>query len=421
MRPDRERRRIRGVLARTSFLALCALIAVFAIVLGSITPPALAAPPRGSPETYVVQSGDTLYEIAIRYHTTVAAIKQLNGLKSDALQVGQKLAIPGTDNGAPAPAASTSYVVQPGDTLQRIALRYGTTQRALQDLNGIPNPNLIITGQALAIPASDTLAKPGLTVDPQIARQGGTLLIQLAKPELESVAGTLNGVSLSFTRAAGYFYAFAGISRCAKLGATALNLTETDSGGQTATLTATVTIAATAFPVQNINVTGTTAALLDAKLIQREEAELAALVRPRTSTRLWSGVFHQPLTGIVSSIFGMRRSYNGGPVGACGHEGMDLAVAAGTPIYSDARGRVVFAGLTKVRGNLVVVDHGLGVYSAYYHQSEIDVKTGQMVEAGDLIGKVGTTGLSTGNHLHWSLFVNNEYVDPVEWTRRVMP
>ena len=108
-------------------------------------------------------------------------------------------------------------------------------------------------------------------------------------------------------------------------------------------------------------------------------------------------------------------------MGACGHEGIDFAVDAGTPIYSDARGRVVFAGLTQVRGNMVVVDHGLGVFTAYYHQSQMAVQPGQMVEAGDLIGRVGTTGLSTGNHLHWSLFVHGDYVDPMEWTRRVLP
>jgi murein DD-endopeptidase MepM/ murein hydrolase activator NlpD len=70
---------------------------------------------------------------------------------------------------------------------------------------------------------------------------------------------------------------------------------------------------------------------------------------------------------------------------------------------------------------MVVVDHGLGVFSAYYHQSQMAVQPGQIVEAGDLIGRVGTTGLSTGNHLHWSLFVHGDYVDPMEWTRRVLP
>jgi murein DD-endopeptidase MepM/ murein hydrolase activator NlpD len=96
-------------------------------------------------------------------------------------------------------------------------------------------------------------------------------------------------------------------------------------------------------------------------------------------------------------------------------------VDAGVPVYAPARGKVVFAALTQVRGNMTVIDHGVGVFSAYFHQSEIDVQVGQMVEPGTLIGKVGTTGLSTGPHLHWSLFVNGEYVDPLEWTRRVIP
>jgi murein DD-endopeptidase MepM/ murein hydrolase activator NlpD len=127
------------------------------------------------------------------------------------------------------------------------------------------------------------------------------------------------------------------------------------------------------------------------------------------------------LYGNITEFFGTRRSYNGGPVGACGHEGTDFGVPGGTPIFAPARGRVVFAGLTQVRGNLTVIDHGLGVFSAYYHQSAIDVQAGQMVEPGQLIGKVGTTGLSTGNHLHWSMWANGEYVDPLEWTRRVLP
>jgi murein DD-endopeptidase MepM/ murein hydrolase activator NlpD len=93
----------------------------------------------------------------------------------------------------------------------------------------------------------------------------------------------------------------------------------------------------------------------------------------------------------------------------------------GTPIYAPAHGRVVFADLTQVRGNMTVIDHGVGVFSAYYHQFSINVQVGQMVDPGTLIGRVGTTGLSTGNHLHWSMWANGEYVDPMDWTRRVFP
>jgi murein DD-endopeptidase MepM/ murein hydrolase activator NlpD len=74
-----------------------------------------------------------------------------------------------------------------------------------------------------------------------------------------------------------------------------------------------------------------------------------------------------------------------------------------------------------VRGKVVIIDHGLGVYSSYYHLSEITVQVGQNVEPGDPIGKVGSTGLSTGCHLHWEIRVGGVYVDPLQWTQQVFP
>ncbi len=399
---------------------LCVL--AFAFVPISID----AAPPQGAPDSYVVQAGDTLFSIALHNNTTVLALKQLNKLgNSDLITVGQKLILPSTANSAsPADSvpASTSYTIQAGDTLYGIATRYGTTMEALQDLNGIANPNLISVGQAIAIPNSVSVSKPGLIVDPPVVRQGGTLMIQVARPNLVSVSGTFNGKPINFTQATGFWYSLVGISRCAKLGSVPLVVTSKDDAGKSSSDTTSVTIAATAFPVDQITLPPSKFTILtDTALVNREAAQLAAIVNKYTPTRLWSGAFRQPLYGPVSEFFGTRRSYNGGPVGACGHEGMDLALPGGTPIYAPARGRVVFTGLTQVRGNLTVIDHGVGVFSAYFHQTEIDVQVGQMVDPGTLIGKVGTTGLSTGNHLHWSMWANGEYVDPLEWTRRVFP
>jgi murein DD-endopeptidase MepM/ murein hydrolase activator NlpD len=384
-----------------------------------------AAPPMDTP-TYIVQSGDTLFSIATRYNTTIAALKKLNGMgASDLIQVGQKLIVPASENQSPAtvPAKNTlSYTIQPGDTLQRIAWRYGTTLRELQDLNDLLNPNLLSVGQAIAIPTEATLAKPGVSIDALNPRQGGTIVVRVARPDLSAVTGILNSKPIKFTRAGGYFYTLIGVSRCAKIGALPLAIITTDDKGQALTENTPLHIAATAYPVDAITLPPAGLSILrDSALIKRESDALAAIVNQRTPTRLWSGAFRQPVYNKITEFFGTRRSYNGGPVGACGHEGADFSMKLGEPIYSAARGRVVFAALTQVRGNLVVVDHGLGVFSGYYHMSELSVKVGQMVKPGDLIGKAGSTGLSTGPHLHWSLWVNGEYVDPMEWTQRVIP
>ena len=142
----------------------------------------------------------------------------------------------------------------------------------------------------------------------------------------------------------------------------------------------------------------------------------------RLSTRpLWEGTFSQPLaTTRITSPFGTRRSYNDGPVSGF-HGGTDFGAGSGTPIYAPAAGRVVLADELIVRGNAVLIDHGVGVFSGYWHQSNLAVKVGQDVQRGDLIGYVGDTGLVTGAHLHWEMRVGGIAVDPMQWTEMPIP
>jgi murein DD-endopeptidase MepM/ murein hydrolase activator NlpD len=118
--------------------------------------------------------------------------------------------------------------------------------------------------------------------------------------------------------------------------------------------------------------------------------------------------------------FGQRRSYAGGPVSSY-HSGQDLGANSGAPVYAPAAGTVALAEALQVRGNAIIVDHGLGVLTGYWHLSEIDVVPGQSVARGEVIGRVGNTGLSTGPHLHWEIQVHGVPVDPLQWTRQAFP
>lgn len=125
---------------------------------------------------------------------------------------------------------------------------------------------------------------------------------------------------------------------------------------------------------------------------------------------LWEGAFLLPVEGRVTTEFGMQRITNGVPGER--HGGIDLAAPLGTPVFAANTGRVVFADLIALTGNTVCIDHGLGLKSWYYHMDTLSVEEGQMVQRGEPIGTVGSTGFSTGPHLHFAVSVWNIYVDP---------
>ncbi len=120
--------------------------------------------------------------------------------------------------------------------------------------------------------------------------------------------------------------------------------------------------------------------------------------------------FLLPVAGIRTGSYGRRRVFNGQPKRP--HSGMDIAADTGTPVRAPSAGKVIELGDFFFSGNLVYIHHGQGLISMFAHLSEIDVTLGEKVAKGQIVGKVGATGRVTGPHLHWSLGLNGNWIDP---------
>jgi murein DD-endopeptidase MepM/ murein hydrolase activator NlpD len=146
--------------------------------------------------------------------------------------------------------------------------------------------------------------------------------------------------------------------------------------------------------------------------------EFAELVKPARTVssdeKLWEGTFVMPVEGELTTDFAEIRYVNN-ERSSSRHSGLDLAAAKGTEVSAPNNGIVTFAmeGLLSP-GNTVVIDHGMGLFTSYYHLDTIDVVKGQEVNKGDVIGTVGTTGFSTGPHLHYAVSIYNSYVNPYQ-------
>lgn len=163
------------------------------------------------------------------------------------------------------------------------------------------------------------------------------------------------------------------------------------------------------------NVKGVPAATVNPNLAdqRRIEADNVAIKKSRSQMSALDGfleAFRLPVKGETSGVYGSRRLYNGEE--RSWHRGHDLAAPTGTSVYAPASGKVVLARDTFMNGNLVILDHGQGVTTLYAHLDSMAVKVGDTLKAGQKLGEVGTTGRSTGPHLHWGLNVGNVPLDP---------
>lgn len=178
-------------------------------------------------------------------------------------------------------------------------------------------------------------------------------------------------------------------------------------------MTFTYSVTEPEYEVQHLTVSSSTASstIGDNSAVSTYNAVMAELGAIADSDIYWDERFIQPVDGTITTEFGIKRYTNGASVPSR-HAGIDIAAAEGTPVAASNSGRVVYADYLQVSGNTVVIEHGMGLKTFYLHMDEINCAKGDMVSRGDIIGKVGMTGFSTGPHLHFQAQVGEMCISP---------
>jgi murein DD-endopeptidase MepM/ murein hydrolase activator NlpD len=280
-------------------------------------------------------------------------------------------------------------------------------------------PTLTATPTVTATP-TPTIEPLHLSLDldpPQVA-QGHTLVVRVTADRAITVEGALDERRLMFVHGQNLAWAVVGLPVAAKTGAHPVQLFISDSLGSTVSTTISVNVAAADFGSEQVYIPADRVGLLEPEVVAAEAQRLEQVFGVVSPQQHWRGTFIWPHLGAVTSPFGIRRSYNDGSTSY--HGGIDISGDVGASVVASNGGRVAVAGPLNVRGNVVILDHGWGVYSGYYHLSEVLVGEGQQVAQGETIGRLGDTGLSTGAHLHWEMRVGGVLVDPSEWTTRLI-
>lgn len=456
------------ILAFSLAFALVALLVV----------PVLAQAEELEEAQYIVQPGDTLSGIAARFGITVDDLSSANGITNpNQLYAGQPLSLPGVDW---IQGVLDLQAVPLGETYHSLLRRYRLSGQTLSRLGGILSPSQVYAGFSLLLPADnennfaraalspaesllslsarkaanpwmvaaenrlagpwgavsgDVLFLPG-TNDPGPGAlpsplvinvshgnfiQGKSTVIEIgADGQQLQLGGSLLGKDLAFfDNQAGSYVAIQGVHVMTDPGIYPLALNGVLASGESFEFSQMVAVESGNYSFEKINVDPL---YLDPVLDETELNYVASLTSPITPDKMWSGYFVSPTPFdiFINSYFGTRRSYNGSPYRYF-HSGIDFGGGQGADVISPARGRVVFAGPLEIRGNATVIDHGWGIFTGYWHQSEIRVNVGQIVEEGQVIGLVGNTGRSSGAHLHWEVWAGGVQVEPYDWLVELFP
>jgi len=276
-----------------------------------------------------------------------------------------------------------------------------------------------------ALPASTAPWTVGAR--PATLLNGAPVLFQVKPPvKLDSLSGSWLGHQLSFNYNATTktWFALAGVSLETNPGRYTLELTGQPTATQTPlTFTRTFLVARAQYPKIKVQLS------VEKKFTEptpEQQAQIAESLRVKqeylgrvTPERKWDGSFTAPVDAATSDVFGSQRIFNG--VAQRPHLGLDFRVPTGTPVAAMNGGTVRLARFLYFEGNCVVLDHGLGLLTLYFHLSEIKVKEGDSVKRGQEIGLSGGTGRATGPHLHVAVRWEGTYLDPARLLQLPLP
>ena len=269
---------------------------------------------------------------------------------------------------------------------------------------------LLFDGRSFGRPAAKVPATKPLEVF-----QGDIVELKIPGIGLTAVDGRMGKATIPFySSGSGYYTALVGADLEAKPGLVTVFVKGTTTTGIQRDSRMTLLIKPKAFKKESFSVAAEFDQLSPETIerIRQDQEQFSRAFMTSAPERLWEGPFLLPLPNEVSSPFGYRRVINGTP--RAPHTGVDLKAALGTEVLAANHGRIVLVGDYFFSGHSLVLDHGGGLYTMYFHLSEFKVEMGMAVRKGDVIGLSGMTGRVTGPHLHWGARINGARVDPFE-------
>ena len=384
--------------------------------------------------TEVINFGDSFRSLMRRTQGSQILFKKMNHVVSPSeFYVGVSMIVPAQEDGQ---SLTTRLSPSVGESLLEMAVKQNTDVWTLSHYNylqgswdGLPGDTLFTTGENAG---QSTSGLPSAFVSAEIRdlpiKQGGTGVITVQTVPNVTLGGILVDHPLHFFPTEnGSQVALQGVHALLEPGIYPLRLDAALPDGSTQSYEQSILIVSGNYPEEVLQ--GIDPTFIDPIVTEPELQQLVQITTSSNPTKYWTGDFISPAIAYAESTFftsryGNRRTYigTGTELQVAGfHTGLDFGGGVGLAITAPAAGVVVFAGPLTVRGNATIIDHGWGVYSGFWHQSEIQVQVGQVVEQNEVIGLVGETGRVTGPHLHWELWVNGIQVDPFDWLIQAYP